>query len=276
MEALLAEYEQFNLPVEFILYDDGSAEKYQTINKKYQHHPAVSYYTSNVNNGRALARNKLSELAFGEYLLYIDCDSLPLRKNFLRAYCQNTNHCVVVGGRKYMPDCSRKFRLHYKYGLKREISSLLERKAHPYKAFYSSNFMIKKSLFDHITFDERIKKYGHEDTVLGIQLKRKGIVVEQIENEVFHALLDADADFINKQKEAVENLVLLSSDFPELKDISTLLKMVESSRFMIHFIPPFITATHKLVFRKICLASQSLFFLQLFKFTVAIEASCVK
>lgn len=276
MEALIAEQGQFKLPVEFILYDDGSAEKYQAVNKKYQQYPAVSFYASKENSGRSLARNRLSELAQGEFLLYIDCDSLPVRKDFLRAYCQNTDHYVVVGGRKYLSNCSPKFRLHHKYGLKREISSLPQRKANPYKAFYSSNFMVKKSLFAQIKFDERIKQYGHEDTVLGIQLKRKGIVVGQIENEVFHALLDEDAVFINKQKEAVENLVTLSADFSELKDISSLLKMLEKYSPIIHFIPRFIINIQSSAFKKICLAFHSLFFLQLYKLTVAVQASCVK
>ena len=75
-----------------------------------------------------------------------------------------------------------------------------------------------------IRFNEKIKTYGHEDTLLSIELKKNKIAIYQINNPVFHEGIEENSVFLEKTKSAVNNLVLLEKntlDISSLKLVKT-------------------------------------------------------
>ena len=72
--------------------------------------------------------------------------------------------------------------------------------------------MIEKRVFEEIPFREEIRNYGHEDTLLGFDLYRKGVEVRHIDNPVEHTGLEDAVIFLEKSKSALKNLYLISQN----------------------------------------------------------------
>ena len=195
---------------EIVIGDDGSSAEYH---KKYRSLETenVKVISSKKNIGRAAIRNKLALEAKGDFLLFIDADvMLP---GTAEAYILNwlpymNNSRVICGGTLYhdsAPGDPDKL-LRWKYGKWREQKSAAERNKHPHAGFSTFNVMIEKSVFEIIRFNEELKQYGHEDTLLGYQLKKAGIDILHIDNGLMHEGLETNRDFLNKTKLGIENL----------------------------------------------------------------------
>jgi hypothetical protein len=74
----------------------------------------------------------------------------------------------------------------------------------------SNNFLTHKSLFNTIKFDETIERSGHEDTMFGIELERKRIYIQHIDNPVIHIGLESNEEFITKTEQRLETLKYLT------------------------------------------------------------------
>jgi hypothetical protein len=74
----------------------------------------------------------------------------------------------------------------------------------------SNNFLTHKSLFNTIKFDETIERSGHEDTMFGIELERKGIYIQHIDNPVIHIGLENNEEFITKTEQRLKTLKYLT------------------------------------------------------------------
>ncbi|MDP4239840.1 MAG: glycosyltransferase family 2 protein [Bacteroidota bacterium] len=164
------------------------------------------------NSGRSSVRNKLADEAKYDHLLFLDCDAEVCSSNFVAkyvAFCKE--ECIVIGGTAYDPDeKDPRYSLRLAYGRQREASSAIDRsKEHAYHNFATFNFLISKSLFDKVRFDESIRGYGHEDTLFGHQLHELGYQFIHIENPIIHKGLDDNATFLRKTEEGVLNLFLL-------------------------------------------------------------------
>jgi hypothetical protein len=66
--------------------------------------------------------------------------------------------------------------------------------------------MIDKSVFSKIRFNEELKQYGHEDTLMGYQLQKAGIRIMHIDNGLIHEGLESNKEFLTKTKLGIENL----------------------------------------------------------------------
>lgn len=222
---------QEEIPAEIIVIDDASTSYYKAINKSISLLPYTTYKELSSNVGRSRIRNMLAFNASFDFLLFLDCDS-SLSENFsLKKYLNSKEESVVCGGRKYPNTCPKGKKLHYKYGIKREINTLSEREKKPFKSFYSSNFFIEKHLFLSILFKEELLLYGHEDTILSIELKRRKTNIKHIDNPVLHSQLENDSEFIVKQKQAIQNLLLLVKDYDELKTFSPLVNIANKLHY---------------------------------------------
>jgi len=62
---------------------------------------------------------------------------------------------------------------------------------------------MKKAVFEQVPFDEAFDKYGHEDTLLGLMLKKKDISVLYINNPLIHNGLESSEAFLAKSLVAV-------------------------------------------------------------------------
>ena len=176
------------------------------------------------NVGRSAMRNKLADETKYEHLLFIDCDAEVCYPGFVAkyvAFCKEK--CVVIGGTTYDPnEMNPNYSLRLKYGRQREARTALERGKNNLATF---NFLISKSIFNQVRFDESIRGYGHEDMLFGHQLHQLGYEFIQIENPLIHKGLDDNRTFLSKTEEGTRNLFLLyqTGRYPFLADESKLL-----------------------------------------------------
>jgi glycosyltransferase involved in cell wall biosynthesis len=218
--------EKSNKPFEIICIDDGSSKETLNLNYKISSHKSVDYLMLKKNIGRSKIRNLFIENANYENLLFIDCDCSIQSENFLEKYFEHVDNEVVYGGRKHhdIPPKNRNKKLRWLYGIKKEDQNLNYRVKNPYNCFRSNNFLIKKTILSQIRFNEKIKTYGHEDTLLSIELKKNKIAIYQINNPVFHEGIEDNSVFLKKTKSAVNNLVFLEKstlDISSLKLVKT-------------------------------------------------------
>ncbi len=195
---------------EIVIGDDGSSAeyhaKYLTLESE-----NIKVISSEKNIGRAAIRNKLAMEASGDYLLFIDADvMLPgtAEAYFLKWIPFIEASRVICGGTLYhdsAPGDPDKL-LRWKYGKWREQKSAVERNKHPHAGFSTFNVLIDKTIFSKIRFNEELKQYGHEDTLLGYQLKKAGIGILHIDNGLMHEGLESNREFLNKTKLGIENL----------------------------------------------------------------------
>ncbi len=197
-----------DIPVNLILIDDGSEEAYHKTNAS----AAINhqYVRLERNIGRAKIRNLFLNYTDAKYLLFLDCDVIT-PPNFIQTYLaviRNTSPKVVCGGRIY-PDAmaDRSKLLSYRYGIYRESKPVEERKQHPNDSFMTNNFVIRSAIFRKFPFEESISGYGHEDTLLGFELKKAAIEITHIENPVINGDIETNAVYLKKTNQAIANLV---------------------------------------------------------------------
>jgi glycosyltransferase involved in cell wall biosynthesis len=206
--------EESKKPYEVICIDDGSNKETLKLNAEINSHNAVKYLILKKNIGRSKIRNLFLENANYENLLFIDCDCSIQSENFLEKYFEQLDNSVVYGGRKhhYNPPKNKNKKLRWLYGIKREDQNLNYRVKNPYHCFRSNNFLIKRAILSQIRFNEKIETYGHEDTLLSLELKENKIAIFQINNPVFHEGIEDSSIFLEKTKSAIKNLVFLEKN----------------------------------------------------------------
>lgn len=207
-EAISEQASRLGLPYEILLLDDGSETGWKDHNRMLARLPGVNYTELPENIGRAAIRNMLSQNARYEYLIFLDADSMLVSKQFLSNYAAVMGqYDVVCGGTVYgpHPPADDNQLLRYRYGKQREEMSPSERQKRGF-AITANNFMIKREVLLKVPFREEIRQYGHEDTVLGYDLHRQGIVIGQIDNPVEHTGLETSEIFLQKTELAIKNL----------------------------------------------------------------------
>lgn len=208
-----------SMTIEIILLDDASQDNFKKVNQKVNQLTNVTYVELMQNVGRSAIRNQLADMANGEFLIFMDCDSEIVHEQYLQKYVQylHPKH-LLYGGRVYTPTPPHDSALyfHWVYGKSREETLAKERKKQPYQSFMTNNFLIPKSIFQQIGgFDERLRQYGHEDTVFGLELKKRKIAILHLDNPLAHIGLETTTVFLKKTKKGIENLQFLSIQYPQ-------------------------------------------------------------
>lgn len=202
-----------NVPVEIICIDDKSNDEFRQENSKLKN--KCTYILLENNIGRAAIRNKFLQYANYEWLLFLDNDSFIITPNYLQQFIIKIiekSALVICGGTHFLPPLNKtlKNNLCYKISSNSEQSIKLKRHQNIYASFMTNNFAISKNVFSVIKFDETLVGYGHEDTFFGLMLQEKKIPITYIENNVACVADDSNEAFIDKTKQAVNNLVFLS------------------------------------------------------------------
>ena len=200
-----------NLVFEILIFDDKSRPSIKKHNEHLGHMVGVNYMELSENVGRSKIRNWLGTSARYENLLFLDCDSRIKSKRFVKKYLEAIeNNEVVYGGTIYSekPKNIKKV-LHWTFGSNREVRPAKARNKSPYLSFTSNNFMIKKSVFESLLFDQEIKGYGYEDLVFSRTLELNGQSIFHIDNPVFHLGLETTDVYLKKILRSIENLVQL-------------------------------------------------------------------
>lgn len=208
--ALENEISEFSLDAEIIVIDDASIDYFKRKNKAKC--TKLLYIELEENIGRAAIRNRFLGYAKGDYLLFLDCDSLVEKPDFIRAYLETIkgDTSVICGGRVYpkkAPSATQK--LNWKFGVFSESKSAESRKLKPYGSFMTNNFVVKRTVFEQVKFNETIREYGHEDTLFGFELEQKGIAIQHIDNPVKNGHIESNRIFLEKTAKGIENLAVI-------------------------------------------------------------------
>ncbi len=212
VQALLTQAKRLSVDFEILVWEDGSLEERKVDNRKLVDiDPRVQYVEWAENRGRSIIRNRLAEAARFSYLLFMDCDAVLPDEHFLGRYLERlaepAKRRVVCGGRIYPArpqDAS--LQLHWLYGSLKESQPAVHRRLAPNSSFMTNNFLISRSIFEDIGFNEALEGYGHEDTLFGWELQKLQIQIEHIENPVVHAGLETSSVFMKKTVEGIHNL----------------------------------------------------------------------
>ncbi len=201
IEALHKQGEQLGLPYEILVGEDGTATNNLVLNAIADSLPHCRRITKEQNIGRARMRNLLAEEAAQPCLVFIDSDAVVEKNDFLACYAAALNECDVVCGGLYHAEeppyegCSLRFGYEKEADKRRDAAT---RNKAPHARFSTFNFAIKKEIFNAIGFDDSITRYGHEDTLFGKELERRGIAVMHIENRLLHSGIEDNATYLSK------------------------------------------------------------------------------
>jgi GT2 family glycosyltransferase len=194
--------------LELVVIDDGSEDRFREANREACREARYVELTENI--GRSRIRNLFLFHTQCPYLLFLDCDSLLVSRDFLKDYLEmaSQSYPVVCGGRIYPAERPpREKRLRWEYGVRRESQPAETRRRHPHRSFLSNNFMVHRSVLERIPFDERLTGYGHEDTLFGFMLGRHNIPVMHTNNPVLNDGLETNREFLEKTQQGVLNLI---------------------------------------------------------------------
>lgn len=212
VKKLYKQCEKLDMEFEILVFDDGSAPKYKEANQALNSYFGVNYMEMSENLGRSKIRNWLIKSALYDFVLFLDCDSKVTSKDFIQKYlAELAPNRVINGGRIYAnkkPKAKSKY-LHWLYGSKKESrkSSVRNKNAHLY--FHSNNFAADRKVMIEFPFDESIKGYGYEDLLIAQNLMDHDVQVKHIDNPIIHLGLEKNKDFLDKNLQAVSNLVSL-------------------------------------------------------------------
>ena len=212
---------------EILVLDDGS-KLFLDENQKVNSLENGRFDAVEKNIGRSAIRNLLAKKAKFNSLLFLDSDTIPIDNQFIKNYIAQINEEeeIVYGGIKYQKQRPQKSQiLRWKYGNSREALTVEKRNKNPYLSFLTLNFLIHKSIFEKVSFNETIPNLRHEDTLFSYNLMQQKIKIVHIDNPVYHFGLDDFEVAIQKENESILGLKyltdheLLPTDYVRLSKI---------------------------------------------------------
>lgn len=218
---LKSQADALGIAYEILVQDDASTFflKENTEINILQH---CSYTVNHENLGRGNNINLLNNRAKFDYVLIMEADAFPEKKDYLQHLIASINPetQVLFGGVTYPNEKPEKDKLlRWKYGNERESIPLSERLKNPYHFVFTWNLLLKKELLSNYHFPYNVKDYGYEDVVFIKQLKENNIPIQHIENRLVHFNTETSLTFIGKTEKAITTLNQLIEDKKlDLKD----------------------------------------------------------
>lgn len=211
---LKSQADALGIAYEILVQDDASTFflKENTEINLLQH---CSYTVNHENLGRGNNINLLNNRAKFDYVLIMEADAFPEKKDYLQHLIASINPetQVLFGGVTYPNEKPEKDKLlRWKYGNERESIPLSERLKNPYHFVFTWNLLLKKELLSNYHFPHNVKDYGYEDVVFIKQLKENNIPVQHIENRLVHFNTETSLTFIEKTEKAITTLHQLILD----------------------------------------------------------------
>ena len=216
VQNLADEAEQLQTEIEIILGDDASTlTSLHAIYHQLEKLPNLQIIKNEINLGREKTRVKLAHQAQFNWLLFLDADVLPKKKNFIGSYIEavqtHEGVDVVFGGIAYHEKPkNNEYLLRWKYGKAKEEQSLASRKKNRYRSLISGAICIKKSVFlKHSSVQHN--RYGL-DVFRAYQLQIAKAKVIHIANPVLHLGLETNTAFLAKTKESWKSIIFLENE----------------------------------------------------------------
>ena len=227
------------LRYEVIVADDGSTDKHLCLlNEELLDLEHVRYITREKNIGRACIRNFLVQQATYEWVLFVDSDMNIIREDYILSYIQlDSTFLVAYGG--YEVGNENTTNLRYLYEKDAAPKHTMEqRKLHPYHHLHTANLMMKRTTALTYPFDERFKRYGFEDVLLGKRLQEHDVCIGQINNPLLFDHFETNDSYMEKTEEALQTLYTFRN---ELSGFSSLLTLnYHLRRWGLHYLILFI------------------------------------
>ena len=198
-----------------ILVQDDASKTFLEENSEINLLQHCSYTLNHENLGRGNNINLLNNRAKFDYVLIMEADAFPEKKDYLQHLIASINPetQVLFGGVTYPNEKPEKDKLlRWKYGNERESIPLSERLKNPYHFVFTWNLLLKKELLSNYHFPYNVKDYGYEDVVFIKQLKENNIPVQHIENRLVHFNTETSLTFIEKTEKAITTLHQLILD----------------------------------------------------------------
>lgn len=240
--------EQEGLDYEILVADDGSSDiEAKQKNKEVGNILHCRALMSEKNTGRAATRNKLVRESQGDYLLFVDSDAEVISEDFIHLYlAECPTEAVICGGIRHPETLpSPEVSLRYLYEKSCESRFTADKcNRHPYQCLRSFNFMMPRTVALQFPFNEKIRTYGHEDTLMGKAFESGGINVRHIDNPLMNSDIEDNATFLEKTKESMQTLFQIEE---EMKNYSSLLTLYY--RIKKFHLTPLVSCTYRL-FRK--------------------------
>lgn len=198
--------------IEIIAHDNGSDSTiHKMLQRAFQELKGVRFEAGKSSPSRSASRNWLASQAQFPYLVFLDGDSAPPDEQYVERYFDLLpTDSVWVGGTAYRQEAPEEGkRMRWVYGRAREERSAMSRSSAKEYGFSSFNFLIPASIFQSIQFRASIMHYGHEDTLFGVELSARGIVLSHCDNPLLHEGLDEDSVFLEKTRTGINTLLQL-------------------------------------------------------------------
>ncbi len=208
--------------IEIVVLDDGSGDMdfAQKMQDAFDLLPVPgTFLRLHQNGGRAAARNTLSSYASGDYLLFLDSDTMPDEPSFLRNYIELIEmgtRAVVNGGFSLKQAATdKRFELH------RNIASTMDcmpadiRNKTPLRYSYGCNFLVPRDIALEFPFSAHYIGWGWEDQEWAVRVE-KAVPIRHIDNYVSHLGLDDVNTLLRKYASSGLNFRLMKDDHPEL------------------------------------------------------------
>lgn len=225
-----------SLEYEIIVADDGGTD----FDVK-RHNSAINdlthcrYIIRQANVGRAAIRNFLASLAQYDWLLFLDSDVCIGTDDYILSYMneirRNDGLQVIYGGVSMIED-DKAFGhlLRYRYEhAEAHNHTAARRLTRPYACFRTTNFLIRRDVFEEIRFDERFVNYGYEDVMFGKKLRDKGYHIHHIDNQLVYTDFENNAAYLRKIEDAMRTLHFFQL---ELKGFSPILSYENKIRLL--------------------------------------------
>lgn len=200
---------------ELICLEDGSFSTLNEINQKINSLTNCKFIENKKNFGRVATRIQLAEMAQYDWLIFLDADVMPKNSDFIEVIFNHINEGkadAIFGGFAYNIDAIDENKsLRFTFGKKREEIMAEVRNKNPYKVIISANMLIKKEVFLKLAKTETSNVYGM-DYFFGSLLKKNNYKVLHIDNEVYHYGLEDNQTYLNKTKQALQNLYKLETE----------------------------------------------------------------
>lgn len=198
------------IPFEIIVRDDCSKNQFSNFNiNKLKN---CSYSISNRNMGLAQTRNFLVSQTQYSNILLLDNDVFPTNNNYIENYLKEIDNGfdIYYGGIAYKKNTVNKNeKLRWVYGIAREELTAIQRSSKSLSLFLSSNTLIKKHVFNIVTYDNTIVKYGYEDLLFSKLVFENKLKVKHLNNNVWHLKLDTSKIYLQKSETALQTLKML-------------------------------------------------------------------
>jgi len=273
VKSLHDEAETLPLAYEILLSDNASDEIFRKENRLLSALPHVFYFQSEINLERVGNRNFLFKTAKYPYILFMDCDSKVSKTDYIKDFLP---HCkpgsICSGGRIYYPEKPQdpKHIFHWKVGRSRESKPAKVRSKNPNNSFMTCNFLIHKNIFNIVQFDERLQGYCNEDTLFGIELKKKGITISHIDNPLYHLGLEKAEVFLAKVEDGLRNyhkINFLYDNDPVFIEACKILRVEQRIKkwHLAKFVKYLFLVSRKIMYRNLVGKHPSLFVYDLYK-----------